>query len=55
MKIGPGTGGLGTDLAGAGDIATTASKAGEDATRGLGSQANERQTVLGVEVLGFGE
>ncbi len=49
------TGGLGAGLAGVGDIAATASKLAEDATRGLGAQANERQGFLGVEVLGFGE
>jgi len=48
------TGGLGAGLAGVGDIAATASKVAEDATRGL-AQANEHQTFLGVEVIGFGE
>ncbi len=48
-------GGLGAGLAGVGDIAATASKVAEDATRGLGAQANERQGFLGVEVIGFGE
>ena len=49
------TGGLGASLAGVGDIAATASKVAEDATRGLGAQANENPGFLGVEVLGFGE
>jgi hypothetical protein len=49
------TGGLGAGLAGVSDIAATANKVAEDATRGLASQNNERQGFLGVEVLGFGE
>jgi hypothetical protein len=49
------TGGLGASLAGVGDIAATANKVAEDATRGLGAQTNENQTFLGVEVIGFGE
>jgi hypothetical protein len=49
------TGGLGAGLAGVGDIAATAGKVAEDATNGLGAQANENETFLGVEVIGFGE
>lgn len=49
------TGGLGAGLAGVGDIAATASKVAEDATHGLGTQANDNPPFLGVEVIGFGE
>jgi hypothetical protein len=49
------TGGLGASLMGVSDIAATASKVAEDATRGLATQTNESQGFLGVEVLGFGE
>jgi hypothetical protein len=49
------TGGLGAGLAGVSDIAATANKVAEDATRGLAAQTNESQGFLGVEVLGFGE
>lgn len=50
------TGGLGAGLAGVSDIAATANKVAEDATRGLAAATNDQQTTfLGVEVLGFGD
>lgn len=48
------TGGLGAGLAGVGDIAATAGKMAEDATRGLAEQREAEQGYLSVEVTGFG-
>lgn len=49
------TAGLGAGLAGVGDLATTTSKAAEDAASGLNKQQDEDRGFLGVEVIGFGE
>lgn len=48
------TGGLGAGLAGVGDIAASAGKMAEDATRGLAEQREAEQGYLSVEVTGFG-